>query len=133
LLGICEYEGLPRVLDEEMIDRVAGVYFTRETDMGPTRAGGGSVPVVDAAPTDDVSPGVAEEAFAPTAAPASFPAAESPPVAATPAIGAPAAPATVQVPVPASDQASYAAPAGQAAPVGQTAAYAADYPQPPQA
>jgi len=86
MLGICEYDGLPRVLDEEMIDRVAGVYFTRDVEMGPTRAGGGSIPVIDPEPVE-----------------AEFPAAAPPPAPAAPAVGAPAAPPTVEVPAPPAD------------------------------
>ncbi len=51
MIGICAYEGVARVLDDEMIDRVAEVYFTKDVDMGPTaaRSGPGTAPLPPAA------------------------------------------------------------------------------------
>ncbi len=127
MLGICEYEGLPRVLDEEMIDRVAEVYFCKDVEVGPARKG---------AVSEHLSPGVAEQAFqpppaAPHAAPTAFPAAQAPSVAAAPAVGAPA---TLQVPaqpapVPAAEPAPIAAHTDSSVYAG-VAAGAAAYPTP---
>lgn len=39
MIGICTYEGIPRVLDRAMIDRVASVYFVNEEDGASTAAG----------------------------------------------------------------------------------------------
>ncbi len=36
MIGVCTYEGLPRVLDKAMIDRVASVYFVNEADGAAT-------------------------------------------------------------------------------------------------
>ena len=33
-LAICEYEGRPKVLDRNAIDRVANIYFTKNDDAG---------------------------------------------------------------------------------------------------
>ena len=43
MIGICTYEGIPRVLDKPMIDRVAGVYFVNEEDGAATAAGSASL------------------------------------------------------------------------------------------
>ena len=37
-IGICRYDGLERVLDERLIDRVAGVYFGQSDDPSPVPA-----------------------------------------------------------------------------------------------
>ncbi|NNE73160.1 MAG: AAA family ATPase [Acidimicrobiales bacterium] len=50
MLGICAYEGVPKVFDEAMIDRVADVYFVDpDLQMGPTAANSGAAPAVSPA------------------------------------------------------------------------------------
>ncbi len=63
MIGICLYEGIPRVLDRAMIDRVASVYFVNEEDGAAAAAGSASL-AADKTPAGKA----AEEAAAETVA-----------------------------------------------------------------